>query len=227
MDRNLLFVSRYPDICREFLDAVSGRDIAIDVAHNGTDAALRLKKKAYDVVVTGLSLDGYNGEQLITYINKCFPYTVCIVYTTTISPAQLQFVMNKRDVFRVFLRPVDFQTVFWEALEEAFEYHGILVKNQEDEHERKVRPLKKEIANIGQKMQAQETGRREMAGYMQRLMKRTVKGYTHKLDGEGKKKLWEMERDVVVLCCGTEQELQAKLPGAEKAAAKIYEAASE
>lgn len=221
MDRNLLFVSRYSDICREFLDATKDKDIAIDVAMNGADAALLLKKKRYDVVVTGLSLDGYNGEQLLTYINKSFPHTVCIVYTTTISPAQLQFVMNKRDVFRVFLRPVDFQTVFWEALEEAYEYHGVLVKNQEDEHEQRLRPIKKEIATISQKLQAQEAGRREMAGYMQRLLKRSVKNYTHKLDGEGKKRLWELERDVVVLCCGKEQELRTKLQSAENATAKI------
>ena len=106
---NLLFISKYPEIIHEFTDAMKDRDIEIETAINGIEAAAKIKKKNYDIVITGLSLEGYNGEQIITYLNKTAPSTVCIIYTTTISSAQLHFFINARNVFRVFLRPVDFR----------------------------------------------------------------------------------------------------------------------
>ena len=129
---NLLFISKYPQIIHEFTDA-------IETAINGIEAAAKIKKKNYDIVITGLSLEGYNGEQIITYLNKTAPSTVCIIYTTTISSAQLHFFINERNVFRVFLRPVDFRGAFWEALEEAYEYHAVQVKNEEDTGARSAR----------------------------------------------------------------------------------------
>ena len=109
MEKRLLFISKYKDIIQEFLDAMKDKDIEIETADNGLDAAALLKKNEYQIVVTGLTMDGYNGEQLISYINRAHPNTVCIIYTTTISAAQLHFFINKRDVFRVFLRPVNFR----------------------------------------------------------------------------------------------------------------------
>ena len=70
---NLLFISKYPEIIHEFSDAMKDRDIEIETAQNGIEAAAKIKKKNYDVVITGLSLEGYNGEQLITYLNKTAP----------------------------------------------------------------------------------------------------------------------------------------------------------
>ena len=79
---NLLFISKYPQIIHEFTDAMKDRDIEIETAINGIEAAAKIKKKNYDIVITGLSLEGYNGEQIITYLNKTAPSTVCIIYTT-------------------------------------------------------------------------------------------------------------------------------------------------
>ena len=104
MGKKLLFINKYPELVEEFSAAMQGRDVEIDIATNGIEAASYLKKNTYQVAVTGLSLDGYNGEQIVTYLNKNFPDTVCILYTTTISPAQLYFFFNERSVFRVFLR---------------------------------------------------------------------------------------------------------------------------
>ena len=84
---NLLFISKYPEIIHEFTDAMKDRDIEIETAINGIEAAAKIKKKNYDIVITGLSLEGYNGEQIITYLNKTAPSTACIIYTTTISSA--------------------------------------------------------------------------------------------------------------------------------------------
>ena len=171
MSRKLLFISKYPDIIQEFLVAMDGKEVEIDIASNGIEAASRLKKNVYQVVVTGLSLDGYNGEQIITYLNKNFPNTVCIIYTTTISPAQLHFFINERSVFRVFLRPVDFNKEFYTALEEAFEYYDVRVANEQDEANRgaEAEQKEKETIKIRQRTARQEQMRRMAGGYMKRL----------------------------------------------------------
>ena len=69
---NLLFISKYPQIIHEFTDAMKDRDIEIETAINGIEAAAKIKKKNYDIVITGLSLEGYNGEQIITYLYRLY-----------------------------------------------------------------------------------------------------------------------------------------------------------
>ena len=161
---NLLFISKYPEIIHEFTDAMKDRDIEIETAINGIEAAAKIKKKNYDIVRTGLSLEGYNGEQIITYLNKTAPSTVCIIYTTTISSAQLHFIELSRSgtYSGVFLRPVDFRGAFWEALEEAYEYHAVQVKNEEDTGARRQEQEKqeREIEIMDQRMRSQRQAKR-------------------------------------------------------------------
>lgn len=225
MSRNLLFISKYPEIIQEFLEAMKDKDVEIDTAQNGIEAAAMLKKKKYQVLVTGISLDGYNGEQIITYMNKTFPNTICIIYTTTISTAQLQFFMNKRDVFRIFLRPVNFRMEFFQALEEAFEYHDIRVRESEEENERreKLERYRKGTAEMERKLNAQKKERDDMARYMKKLMSFSMEEYAGKLTAGSRKKLKNLECEVVDMCCGQEGELKANLPKAEIAVQRIYE----
>ena len=176
---NLLFISKYPEIIHEFTDAMKDRDIEIETAINGIEAAAKIKKKNYDVVITGLSLEGYNGEQIITYLNKTAPSTVCIIYTTTISSAQLHFFINERNVFRVFLRPVDFRGAFWEALEEAYEYHAVQVKNEEDTGARRQEQEKQEreieiMDQLTIKEYTPEALSAEARGHLERIEARTI-----------------------------------------------------
>ena len=103
MGRNLLFVNKHREIITEFLREMAGKEIQIDTAEDGAAAAALLKRREYQVLVTGLTMEGCNGEQLITYVNETYPNTVCIIYTTNVSAAQLHFFINKRNVFRVFL----------------------------------------------------------------------------------------------------------------------------
>lgn len=226
MGRRILFISKYPEIVQEFLDAMRDReDIEIDTAGDGKEAALLLKKKEYQIVVTGLTLEWYNGEQLITYVNKNFPNTVCIIYTTTISTAQLQFFMNKRDVFRIFLRPVNFRMEFLEALDEAFEYYDVRLRDNEEEQERKAQleHYRKSIVDMECKLNAQKKERDDMARYMKKLMTFSMEEYAGRLTAEGKRQLKELECEVVDMSCGQDGELKANLPKAEIAVQKIHE----
>ena len=223
MEKRLLFISKYKDIIQEFLDAMKDKDIEIETADNGLDAAALLKKNEYQIVVTGLTMDGYNGEQLISYINRAHPNTVCIIYTTTISAAQLHFFINKRDVFRVFLRPVNFRAEFFESLEEAFEYYAVKVKNSEENVERKekMKEYKNGILAIQQKIENQDNAKISMNHYMKRLVNYTLKEYGGELPQENWDRLEGYEKGIIELCCGGE----TSLVKAEKAVLRLNEIA--
>lgn len=223
MDRKLLFISKYPDIIQEFLAAMNGKGIAIDVASNGIEAATKLKKNKYQVVVTGISLDGYNGEQIITYLNKKSPNTVCIIYTTTISPAQLYFFINERNVFRVFLRPVDFHEKFYAALEDAFEYYDVRVANQREEAGRGEEIEKKagKSRQIRKKLAQQKDMRTYANHYMKSMVQLTMQAYAENISPERQGILCEAERRVTDLCFGAEDSTQERLNAAEDLAKKV------
>lgn len=225
MSRKLLFISKYPEIVKEFLDAMGGKEMEIDTASNGIDAVAKLKKTEYQVIVTGLSMDGYNGEQLITYLNKNHPNTVCIIYTTTISLAQLLFFINERNVFRVFLRPVNFRNEFLEALEEAFDYYDIRVKDKEEESERRLEmeEKKKAMVELERKLGIQKEARNGMARYAKELMALSLAEYAGKLDAEQVSALKQLEWEAVDLCCGQEKNAMEQLAEAEMTARKVSE----
>ena len=216
---NLLFISKYPQIIHEFTDAMKDRDIEIETAINGIEAAAKIKKKNYDIVITGLSLEGYNGEQIITYLNKTAPSTVCIIYTTTISSAQLHFFINERNVFRVFLRPVDIRGAFWEALEEAYEYHAVQVKNEEDTGARRQEQEKqeREIEIMDQRMRSQRQARETTNRYMKRLAGLTIKEYTPAaLSAEARGHLERIEARTIDFCSEQGEHAAESLDKAEE-----------
>lgn len=208
MERNLLFVNKHPEIIQEFTKEMAEQNFKIDVADNGIDAALLLKKKEYQVVVTGLVLEGFNGEQIITYINKTYPDTVCIIYTTNISAAQLHFFINQRDVFRVFLRPVNFRNEFFEALSEAFEYNEVKKKDREEIEVRKKKLLanKDAIRDMESFLERQISGWGEFEQYLQKTVDYTIDEYAKDLEEDKVKKLKRDEKVLVKQCCESKTE---------------------
>ena len=56
MKRNLLFISRYPEIIDEFQGILEEKQIETEIAQNGTDAMELLKQKEYQILVTDLNL---------------------------------------------------------------------------------------------------------------------------------------------------------------------------
>lgn len=226
MGRNLLFVCKHPESEQEFLEALKDSDIEIDTASNGIEAAARVKKKEYQVVVTGLTMEGYNGEQIISYLNKHHPNTVCIIYTTTISPAQLHFFINERSVFRVFLRPVDYQKEFLPSLDAAYEHYDVRAAEL---RERSLESAKSEELRAQTELMTQRLGNRDilqknMGRYMKRLMGHTIATYGKQLPEDTKKRIRGIEREIVDLCCEVGEE-DAKLAKAEAALKNIREQA--
>ncbi len=223
MGRNILFVSKYPEIVQEFLDAMRDKDAVVDTASNGKEATEMLQNKEYQIVVTGLVLDFFNGEKLVTYVNKAFPNTICIIYTTTISAPQLHFFMNKRDVFRVFLRPVDFRKEFYQAIEDAFLYYEVRVKNEKEAEEYREASARYQrgIETLKRKLQLQKVARERILTYMERLMEISLDEYASRLSAEGKRQLKGLERDVAGLCLKESRNPAENLARAQKAVEQI------
>ena len=131
MEKRLLFINHREEEIKGFLEAMP-EELKIDTADNGIDAALLMKKNTYGVIVVDMELKGYDGEQLIKFMNKVYPDTVCIVYTVAITQGQLSFLLNERNVFHVFLSPANFREEFYQMIEEGFVLYGVnTVNNQE------------------------------------------------------------------------------------------------
>lgn len=222
MGKKLLFINKYPELVEEFSAAMQGRDVEIDIATNGIEAAACLKKNTYQVAVTGLSLDGYNGEQIVTYLNKNFPDTICILYTTTISPAQLYFFFNERNVFRVFLRPVDFKKEFYTALEDAFEHYELRKAEREEKKARReeIAAQAKEMLGMKGEFDARKKMQPYALPYMKRLTGLSLLEYAGSLSAEEKDRMKAKEWQAAELCFGAEMRGE-RLEKAQELAAEI------
>ena len=119
----ILFVNKRPGLIEEFVEAMSLFEFEIDTATNGADALKLLERTEYKVVVTGLIMDEMDGVQLISKINQNYPSVACVVLTTRMNVAQLAYLINQLDVYRIYLRPVDLKGHFAEMLMDALSYY--------------------------------------------------------------------------------------------------------
>lgn len=199
MSRTLLFIGRYPEIVEEFRRMLLEKDVEIDVAENGVDAVNLLKQKSYQVVVTALALDGVNGEQIVTYVNVTYPDTVCMIYTSAISAAQLDFYLNKRNVFRVFLRPMNFRKEFMQALEDAYEFYDMKIQEREDEKKREKLFVgnQEAVTSIGKVLQQQKNGWDGFAEFSKALLSYTIESENK----EEKTSRLQEEKEIVRQMC--------------------------
>ena len=125
MEDKLLLINKRPDVVDEFVKAYEHEEFQIDIAMNGVEAVRKLQASEYKLVVVGLIFPDIDGEKLLGYINKTAPETVCIVYATRISVAQIAYLTNRLHVFRIFLRPVEYRLEMLEAIQEGFEEYDL------------------------------------------------------------------------------------------------------
>jgi DNA-binding NarL/FixJ family response regulator len=123
LGNSILFVNKRPGLIEEFTEAMAQFDFEIDTATNGVDALRLLEQTEYKVVVTGLIMEETDGIQLISKINQIYPSTACVVLTTKMNVAQLAYLINQLNVYRIYLRPVDLKGQFAEMLMDALSYY--------------------------------------------------------------------------------------------------------
>ena len=203
MKRNLLFISRYPEIIDEFQGILEEKQIETEIAQNGTDAMELLKQKEYQILVTDLNLDGYNGDKILSYVNQKFPDTICMLYTNSISAVQLGFYLNKRDVFRVFLRPVNFRQEFMQALEEAYEFYDLKKRDRDSRQERlkQLEGNRKAIAEIEKIIENQNESWKDLEIFAERLLGFTMERYGRNLKPEQRRQYFAKEKKLLKAMC--------------------------
>lgn len=135
MEKKLLFVNHSKEEINDFLRAVPQGKYTIDIAEDGYDAGIFMKKNHYGVIVLDMYLKGYDGEHIIKYISQSHPDTVCIVYTYSLTRGQLIFLLNTQNIFSIFLSPGNFSEEILPAVEEAFWVHKMNVARKDSERE--------------------------------------------------------------------------------------------
>ncbi|MBE5905315.1 MAG: response regulator [Lachnospiraceae bacterium] len=135
MENRLLLINKREEVVTEFLRCFEHEEFVIDVARSGVEGFERLRETDYKVVVTGTVFRDIDGEKLLNYIAKNKPETVCIVYTTKLSVAQVAYLTNRLHVFRVYLRPGDYRGEMLTGIQEAFELYDVREAEREIEKE--------------------------------------------------------------------------------------------
>ncbi len=142
-EKRLLFINHREEEIKAFLEAMP-KELQVDTADNGLDAALLMKKNTYGVIVIDMDLKGYDGEQIVKFVNKAYPNTICIIYTIALTQGQLSFLLNERNVFHIFLSPANFREDFRQTIEEGFLLYNINIENEKEEQEFEIRYEKRE-----------------------------------------------------------------------------------
>ena len=199
MKDNVLFINRDSAEIKEFYDAMQDYAFEIDTADSGLEAAVLLHKKNYKVVVTGMNLSTYDGTKLIAYLNVHCPYTACIVYTTRIDLAQLRLLVNKRDVFRIFLKPVNYRGDFYHAIQDGFTYYDMRKAEQEDQKFREEKQKLIEDASVGIKKTVLqgEVEQEWMRRFLLPLIQWNMESFDSALPEEEQRMLAEYEQSII------------------------------
>lgn len=198
MKDNVLFINRDKTEINEFRNAMRDYTFEVDTADSGLEAAAMLRKKSYKVVITGMNLSTYDGMKLITYLNGHCPYTACIVYTTRIDLAQLRLLVNKRDVFRIFLKPVNYRGDFYNAIQDGFVYYDM---REIEEKEQKSREKKqKSMEDVVDIKESALTGGKEwsqMKQYVYPFLQWSMQSFEYRLPDEEERALEQYEQSIL------------------------------
>lgn len=186
MKKQVLVVNQNVEELYEFKQCFEGTEYEVTVAENGYDALILLKQNIFAVVVTSLALKGYNGEQIVSYVGRKSPLTRCIVYAPMISPAQLKYLYNEHQIFRLYVKPVELESVIKKGIEEAvLEYDtAVVVQAEEAEHQEWM--LKEKMANqeVRDRIKFKKEGFRGMEQFVVVLLKTGASYLDGKTDSE-------------------------------------------
>lgn len=199
MKDSVLFVNRDQTEIKEFLSAMQDYTFVIDTADSGLEAAVLLRKNKYKVVITGMNLSTYDGTKLIAYLNGHCPYTACIVYTTRVDLAQLRLLVNKRDVFRIFLKPVNYRGDFYHAIKDGFAYYDMQEAAAEEQKikEQKQKSMDHAGIGVGETISSGKVEWRQLKRFSYPLFRWSVKTFDLPLSEEERKALVTYEQKIM------------------------------
>lgn len=199
MEKRLLFINQSEEEINEFKNAIAHKKFLVDTARNGTDAATLMEQNHYGVVILDMYLKGSGGEHIIKYMNERHPDTVCIVYTYNLTRGQLAFLLNNRNIFRIFLSPANFLEEMIPAIEEAFNIYKMnIVQREEDkEIERMVFAKEKSIEEKNFVLRHKNRGNQQLLIFSERVLAETMQMAGDAVLEEKKRKLLQSEKELL------------------------------
>lgn len=199
MEKKLLFINHRKEEIQAFTEVVQQNEIIVDTADNGIDAALLIKKNTYGVIILDMELKGYDGEQLIKFLNKAYPNTVCIVYMVAITQGQLSFLLNKRNVFHIFLSPANFKEEFLPMIEEGFIVYSVNNANtkEENELEEKYQKRERDIVEKSKILEQQKKETQLFFEFSRRVVEETLWIFGKEIEEKDKKIILAYEKGIL------------------------------
>ncbi|WP_075721344.1 response regulator [Roseburia sp. 499] len=197
MKDSVLFVNRDQAEIKEFLNAMQDYTFEIDTADSGLEAAVLLRKKSYKVVITGMNLSTYDGMKLLAYLNGHCPYTACIVYTTRIDLAQLRVLVNQREVFRIFLKPVNYRGDFYNAIKDGFAYYDIREAEMEEQKILEQKQRNREDTEVQEVESPDKIEWNQMKSFIRSLVPLSVENFDISLSEEERQILTTYEQTIL------------------------------
>ncbi|MCI8326731.1 MAG: response regulator [Lachnospiraceae bacterium] len=199
MEEKLLFINHSKNEINEFTRVMSEKGFEIDTAETGVDAGILLKKNTYGVIILDMYLKGFDGEKLIKYMNRSHPDTVCIVYTYTLTKAELLFLVNQRNIFRIFINPIDFLEEMLPAIEEAFDIYGVnfVQRKTEMDVEKRISDGRRKIEEKSAILGYQEKGRQQFLAFSAKILEETMHLADLGLSEEEKGMLLQFEKELL------------------------------
>ncbi len=199
MKNNLLFINQNREIIRKFLEAMKEYSLDIDTASTAEQVVAVFKKKKYKVVITGMDLPGFNGSKIIAYLNRYFPQTVCMVYTSRLELAHLKLLVNERRVFQIFHKSVDFKGEICNAVMEAFEHYDMQEKRHQEKLilEQKIRSARENLRQL--ERAAMEGGKedQEFAVFLETMLKSCLVNVKTSFSKKERRLLFLYEKELV------------------------------
>lgn len=199
MEKKLLFINHREEEIQAFTEAMQQNQIIVDTADNGIDAALLIKKNTYGVIILDMNLKGYDGEQLIKFLNQVYPNTVCIVYTVALTQGQLSFLVNKRNIFHVFLSPAKFKEEFLPMIEEGFMVYEINSVNaqEECELEEKYQERERELIEKSKILDQQKKETQLFLEFSRRVVEETLRIFGKGIEEKEKRIILAYEKGIL------------------------------
>ncbi len=199
MKNNLLFINQNREIIRKFLEAMKEYALDIDTASTAEEVVAVFKKKKYKVVITGMDLPGFDGSKIIAYLNRYFPQTVCMVYTSRLELAHLKLLVNERKVFQIFHKSVDFRGEICNAVMEAFEYYDIQEKKHQEKLvlEQKIKSARENLRELEHAAKTEGHENQELFVFFETMMKSCFVNVKTSLSKQERRLLFLYEKELV------------------------------
>lgn len=124
---NILFVDDEIGILKMIKRSFFNKPYEIYFAENGKEALAIMRNYNIKVIVTDLQMPEMNGIDLVEVLEKTNPLVVKIVLTGNHQVSNILATVNRANIFKYIVKPIDFEHDLYPSLEEACKVYDMNV----------------------------------------------------------------------------------------------------